>query len=444
MRILGKLAALGFGAFVLLQLVRPGIPVPAATAELKAPESVKRILEKNCYSCHSNQRRLAWFDEIVPAYWLVRHDILTARDHLNFSSLGGKPAAAQKAALYEAVNMIRLGAMPLLQFRMLHPEANVSAEELASLKSYLAPWTTPPEPLLPASPTRAVEEVAPASAQPEFNGLALDPTYKSWKALSFTDRGDNNTFRFILGNEAAVRAVQTGKISPWPDGAKIAKIAFQKAVRADGLVFADRFIQVELMQKGAHAYWKTAGWAWGRWRGEKLKPYGKDAQFVKECTSCHLPVRGNDDVYTLPVTNAPVAGQEVVNNRAALPAHLPHQPFNWYPASMYVDPASQSTAILFLNDLAQQSSALNSSKAADPPGSVLALVTWSQREDPHWFGARIPNNPRSVEFVSAGSADPTAAYVRYAGTGLTRTSTEKAAALKRVRFILDLPRIKLP
>ena len=110
-----------------MQLVRPGIPVKP-TAELQAPPEVKQILEKDCYSCHSDQRRLSWFDEIVPGYWLVRHDILTAREHLNFSTLGSKPAAAQKATLYEAVNMIQLGAMPLPQFLTLHPEAKVTPE----------------------------------------------------------------------------------------------------------------------------------------------------------------------------------------------------------------------------------------------------------------------------------------------------------------------------
>ncbi len=78
----------------------------------------------------------------MPGYWLVRHDILTAREHLNFSTLGAKPAAAQKATLYEAVNMVQLGAMPLPQFLMLHPGSRVTPAELAILKGYLAPWTT--------------------------------------------------------------------------------------------------------------------------------------------------------------------------------------------------------------------------------------------------------------------------------------------------------------
>ena len=74
----------------------------------------------------------------LPAYWLVRHDILTAREHLNFSTLASKSVAVQKAALYEAANMIQLGAMPPPNFLMLHPDARVTPGELASLKSYLS------------------------------------------------------------------------------------------------------------------------------------------------------------------------------------------------------------------------------------------------------------------------------------------------------------------
>src|ERR1700756_2133955 len=106
MRKLGILLSSGIVAFGALQVLRPGIPTMPATAELQAPPGVRHILEKDCYSCHSDQRRLAWFDEVAPAYWLVRYDILTARKHLNFSTLGSKPPAVQKAALYEAVNMI--------------------------------------------------------------------------------------------------------------------------------------------------------------------------------------------------------------------------------------------------------------------------------------------------------------------------------------------------
>ena len=151
----------------------------------------------------------------------------------------------------------------------------------------------------------------------EFNGLSFDPSFESWKLLSTTDRGDNHSFRFILGNEVAVKAAQTGNISPWPDGARFAKIAWQQEMGPDGLVHPGKFIQVELMVKNAREYKDTEGWGWGRWRGLDLKPYGNDAHFVNECTGCHQPLRGNDYVYTMPITTARVSREEVANNAAA-------------------------------------------------------------------------------------------------------------------------------
>jgi hypothetical protein len=112
MKALRRLFLAAVAIFALMQLLRPGIPTKSATAEVVAPPRVKQILNRSCYSCHSAGRPLAWFDEIVPANWLVRHDILTARRHLNFSTLGSKSVPAQKGALYEAVNFIQLGAMP--------------------------------------------------------------------------------------------------------------------------------------------------------------------------------------------------------------------------------------------------------------------------------------------------------------------------------------------
>jgi len=157
MKVIGKLGLAFAVVFVLLQCMRPTIPSKPAVAELQAPAYIHQILEKSCYSCHSDGRRLAWFDEIQPGYWLVRKDILTAREHLDFSTLGSKPAATQKATLYEAVNMIQLGAMPLPRFTALHPEARVLSAELAELKVYLSPWAPLQEPSTVSGGTQAPE-----------------------------------------------------------------------------------------------------------------------------------------------------------------------------------------------------------------------------------------------------------------------------------------------
>jgi len=455
MRAFLKLAAAGAALLLLLQAIRPGIPVKPATAEPAAPVEVRHILEKDCYSCHSDEKRLSWFDQIVPAYWLVRFDILTAREHLNFSTLGSEPAAAQKATLYEAVNMIQLGAMPLPQFVKLHPEAKVTPEELATLKAYLAPWTPTanhPGGAPSAAPTGVPGPVDLAAVPPELNGFPFDSSFEGWKPISTTDRGDNGTFRFILGNDIAIKAAQSGKISPWPDGARFAKIAWQQQAGPDGLVRPGKFVQIELMLKDAQRYQSTEGWGWGRWRGLDLKAYGKDAGFVRECTSCHQPVRGDDYVYTLPISEAKSGHDEVVNNRAAmLPASLPYQPLGWGAITMFVDPQNRTTAMLYGNETAMQAVQMNHAVPVEeekPPaygtGAVLALVTWAQRDDPHWFGGRIPDLPLSVEFVQFADSGRGDLFRRFAGLGLPEVQTTPGMVIQRRSFIESLVPAQLP
>ena len=451
MKTLGKLIMAAMVVFVGLQLIRPGIPAKPAVAEIQAPLQVRQILDKDCYSCHSDQRRLSWFDEIVPAYWLVRYDVLTAREHLDFSTLGSKPAAAQKATLYEAVNMIQLGAMPLPQFTQLHPEARVTPEEVAVLKAYLAPWTQTPSQSTstPAGSggKNVAEPVSLAAVHPEFNGLPFDSDFENWHLISTTDRGDNNTFRFILGNGIAITAAQSGNISPWPDGTRFAKIAWMQESGPDGLVHPGGFWQVELMVKDAQRYKDTDGWGWGRWRGIDLKPYGNDEHFVSECTGCHQPVRGDDYVFTLPISEAIVGRGEVVNNlAAALPATLPYQPLHWRAITMYVDPKSRTIATLFGNDTAMRAVQPRGvdSNPSYRAGAVLALVTWAQRDDPHWFGARIPAAPQSVECVEVAGPGLPSNYRIFAGMGLSENHPAASRITERTRFILDLAPAQLP
>jgi len=309
------------------------------------------------------------------------------------------------------------------------------------LKAYLAPWTPALTPIGDAQQGDTQQRVSLEAVNPEFNGFPFDPAFESWKPISTTDRGDNNTFRFILGNDVAVKAAQTGNTSPWPDGARFAKIAWEQQLGPDGLVHPGKFVQVELMLKDAQRYKNTEGWGWGRWRGMDLTPYGKDAHFVNECTGCHRPMLGNDYVYTLPISPAKVDRDEVVNNAAALPANLPYQPLSWSAVTMYVDPKTRTMATLYGNDATMQAALAHQ---AAPAGAVLALVTWVQRDDPHWFGARIPSAPQSVEFVEVASAGRTSNYRRFSGAGLIEEHGTTSAAAQRTSFVLGLAPASLP
>jgi hypothetical protein len=96
---------LPIGATDIAELARPG--------GFAGSHRCKIILRTSCYACHSNETRLSWSDEIVPAYQLVVHDVKTGRRRLNFSGLGAEPVAIQNALLLESVNQIQVGAMPL-------------------------------------------------------------------------------------------------------------------------------------------------------------------------------------------------------------------------------------------------------------------------------------------------------------------------------------------
>ena len=294
--------------FVGLQFIRPVLTNPPVTADLQAPPDVKQILRTSCYSCHSNETQLPWFDRIVPAYWIATRDVRNGRKHLNFSEIGNLPAAQQRAFLFESVSQIELGAMPLPAYKRVHPDSVVTPQQLAVLKTYLTP-SNPNAPASSAEITAANAQydkwIQSAGAAPEVspapNGIGFLSDYKNWKAISSTERVDNHTMRQILGNDVAVKAIAKNRINPWPDGAAFAKVAWFQQADDKGLVRPGAFFQVEFMIRDREKYASTLGWGWARWRGADLKPYGKDAAFTAKCVSCHKPLRNTDYVFTTPI-----------------------------------------------------------------------------------------------------------------------------------------------
>jgi hypothetical protein len=75
---------------------------------------------------------------------------------------------------------------------------------------------------------------------------------------------------------------------------------------------------------------------------------------------------------------------------------------------------------------------------------VLALVTWAQRDDPHWFGARIPDAPQTVEFVQVTGGAQQAGYRRFSGPGLAEDAGAVNQAAQRTSFVLGLAPAWLP
>ena len=207
-----SLAATAFVILVGIQFIRPELTDPPVQAEIQAPEEVRTILRHSCYNCHSNETKLSWFDRISPAYWFVTQDVRRARRHVNFSEIGALSAQTQKAVLFDAVNQIQLGAMPLPSYRAVHRNSTITPEQLRVLRKYLEPAGQ-----IPAA-TNADSEAAnqeyvhwiqsdgiARTVEDTVNGVPFHPEYKFWKLVSSTERVENDTIRVVLGNDTALR-----------------------------------------------------------------------------------------------------------------------------------------------------------------------------------------------------------------------------------------------
>jgi hypothetical protein len=136
-----------------------------------------------------------------------------------------------------------------------------------------------------------------------------------------------------------------------------------------------------------------------------------------------------------------------INQRAALNGRLPWNPLQWNVITTFADRRTATMSVLYGNDAAVRYARANSQQAY-PAGSVLALVTWTQQDDAHWFGAKIPGPVKSVEFVSVtGEADNKAvySYENYEGSPLRQTSVWNGNSPDaRAGYLLSLRAAVLP
>ena len=131
-------------------------------------------------------------------------------------------------------------------------------------------------------------------------------------------------------------------------------------------------------------------------------------------------------------TNPRVATR--LNDEAALVGELPSNPLKGRVITSWVNKRDATMSTLFGNDVAVQYARTNA-EMKYPAGSVLSVVTWSQQEDPRWFGGSIPQKTRAVEFVKV--MGPGAySYQRYEGSPLKKVE-DGVAPNDRASYVLS-------
>ncbi len=132
----------------------------------------------------------------------------------------------------------------------------------------------------------------------------------------------------------------------------------------------------------------------------------------------------------------------VFNDGAALTGKLPWNPEQWSVITSLASKADSSMSTLYGNDAAV-SYARSHATPEYPAGSVLSLVTWTEKEDGRWFGGKIPGSVKSVEFVSIVPAG--AEYQRYEGSPLQRVEEGNGTdSRNRAQYLLNLRAAVMP
>ncbi len=133
-----------------------------------------------------------------------------------------------------------------------------------------------------------------------------------------------------------------------------------------------------------------------------------------------------------------IADADLYNVQAALTTGLPYPVLEWRAITTAVNRGredGEGTAEATMDTLFGNDAAVAAARAgtAYPAGAVLGLVTWREREDPHWFGARIPGAVVSVDFVVVGA---TTVCREFAGEPLrevTNCGAKRAAEMEGMK-----------
>ena len=123
-------------AFALMQVGQCDHDNPPVTADLVAPPEVEAVLRRACYDCHSSETHWPWYSRVAPVSWLVHHDVIEGRRHLDFSKWETLPAAKRSDKLGEIAEEIEEGEMPPGIYTPLHPSGKLSAADQALLVTW--------------------------------------------------------------------------------------------------------------------------------------------------------------------------------------------------------------------------------------------------------------------------------------------------------------------
>ncbi len=121
---------------LLIQLIPVTRDNPEDQRGPDASPEVTAVLRRACYNCHSHETVWPWYSRVAPMSWLVAYDVHTGREKFNLSNLQDISAETQVKVRAAALKEVEEGRMPRWYYLPLHPEARLSEQDKAILRTW--------------------------------------------------------------------------------------------------------------------------------------------------------------------------------------------------------------------------------------------------------------------------------------------------------------------
>ena len=105
-------------------------------AGAQIPEPLRSLVERKCGNCHSEAVQWPFYSRIAPVSWLIEHDVVDAREHMNLSRWDSYSNEEKADLLARVAANARSGEMPPARYTAIHRDSKLLLSERDSLYSW--------------------------------------------------------------------------------------------------------------------------------------------------------------------------------------------------------------------------------------------------------------------------------------------------------------------
>jgi len=124
----------GIGSYILSNFLVPEKNPPQRYAGIIMGSEADAVIKRVCFNCHSNETTWPWYTSLPMVNLLIASDVGEARDHLNFSNWEAIPEDKRALYLNLVFDKIEQNEMPPMIYKLGHPEAKMTQDDLKILK----------------------------------------------------------------------------------------------------------------------------------------------------------------------------------------------------------------------------------------------------------------------------------------------------------------------